>query len=365
MDFHEISSLNLAGRILSRDDLLLWILSGLKNKDSQDWEISMYQFLQAWLDENDFVIVKTSGSTGTPKPIKILKQQMVNSAIKTGKYLNLKKGDKGLLCLPADYIAGKMMLVRALVLGLNLTAAAPSSNPLKHFKEDFDFSAMVPLQVHEILKSPEGTEKLNRIDKLIIGGGPVPEQLREKIRRLKNKTFSTYGMTETVTHIAMELLNGPNADGWLQLLPGVHISTDENGRLIIEAPGVASAPVITNDLAEIGKDGRFRILGRFDNLIISGGINMIPEMTEQKTGHLFEQKFAITSLPDERLGEMPVLVIEGDEWNQEQQENLVEKMAAILKPFEKPRKIIFIEKLPETANHKIDRKALNRLIRNL
>lgn len=365
MDYREISSLNLAGRILSRGDLLQWISSGLKSQDSQDWEISIYQFLRDWLDENDFVTVKTSGSTGTPKPVKILKQQMVNSAIKTGDYLDLKKGDKALLCLPAEYIAGKMMLVRAMVLGLNLTITAPSSNPLKSYNENFKFSAMVPMQVHEILKTPKGIDKLNRIQKLIIGGGPVSEQLREKVRFLENKSFSTYGMTETVTHIAMEALNGPDADGWLQLLPDVRISTDKKGRLIIRAPGVASDPVITNDLAEISGEGRFRISGRFDNLIISGGINIIPEMIEQKTGHLFEQKFAITSLPDERLGEMPVLVIESIEWNQEQQESIIEKMAAIVKPFEKPRKIIFIGKFPETANHKIDRKALSGMIRYL
>ena len=362
MEFRDASSITLNGKFYDRDALLDFAMAGMDHADSKPRQKSIYRFLTEWLDEKDHVVVKTSGSTGSPKNIPIQKNLMVHSALKTGRFLGLARDDRALLCLPAEYIAGKMMLVRAMVLGLDLTMVEPSSNPLADMDASFAFCAMVPLQVHEILKDGTGIRKLNRIQNLIIGGGPVSEALRKKVRHLANRSFSTYGMTETITHIAMEPLNGPHADGFLEALPGVKIKPDSEGRLIIEAPGIAPGPVHTNDLAEIKDEKRFRITGRYDNIIISGGIKLIPEVIEKKIGRLISGRFIISSLPDERLGEMPVLVLEGKVGNEFSENELLNKIAVQLNKHQKPKQIFYLQSFPEAGNRKINRRKIREAI---
>ncbi len=355
MNYREATSLKIDGKYFEKDDLISFSNTQIKNPEIPGWQKSILNFIHNWLDNSDYIIVKTSGSTGVPKSIKLKKQYMLNSVLKTGAFLGLKKNDSALLCLSADYIAGKMMIVRSTVLGLDLTMVEPSGNPLKNMDEKYDFAAMVPMQVFHILLEEGGEQKLNKINNLIIGGAPVSTALKEKIKSLTNNTFSTYGMTETITHIAMERLNGKNADGLLHLLPGIKISTDDEKRINIYAHGISDAVVKTNDLAEINEDGSFKILGRFDNMIISGGINIIPETVEKKIEKFIDQRYIISAIYDEKLGEKLVLIIEGDKWPAEKIKVLQHLMAEILHPYENPKQIIFISKLPETASQKIDR----------
>ena len=167
-------------------------------KDGVSFERAIGSFLLDWLDDKDFVLVQTSGSTGAPKPIKLSKLAMVNSAMATAKYLDLKPGDTALHCLPSQYIAGKMMLVRALALGLEIDTVEPRSQPIFDCDKTYRFCAMLPMQLESII------DKVDNIDILIIGGSPMSKTLVEDTQKLQAKTFATYGMTETVTHIALK-----------------------------------------------------------------------------------------------------------------------------------------------------------------
>ncbi len=366
MDYKLASSILLNGKPYLKNDLILLAQGGLADQKSPDWEKSIFTFLLNWLDDNNHIEVKTSGSTGAPRNVLIQKQFMVNSALKTGVFLNLKKGNNALLCLPAEYIAGKMMLVRAMALSLNLTLSEPTSNPLKRRIEEFDFVAMIPTQVHEIFKEPDGDRKLNSIKNLIIGGAPLPLALRKTIQQLSNKSYLTYGMTETVTHIAMEKLNGVDADGWLHTLPGISVSADASGRLIIDAPEITESKVKTNDLVKIRNERTFKVIGRSDNLIISGGINIIPEEIENKIAHLMNAfpwvSFIVSSIPDEKLGELAVLVIEGKLPEPALQNDLLLQCSEELPKHQHPKQIFFLETFPRTGNQKVDRRRIRELI---
>lgn len=365
MDYKEISSLKMDDSSLDKEAIIRLSKNHFKDSQFPEWKKSIYTFLEYWFDDSDCVVVSTSGSTGLPKNIRIRKNHMINSALKTGQFLGLKKGAKALLCLPAGFIAGKMMVVRAMVLELELTTRVPQGNPLKDLDESFDFAAMVPMQVHEILADTSGIEKLNRIKNLIFGGSSISDDLRKQIKKLSNHSFLSYGMTETVSHIALEYLNGPKADGRLHMLPGVEVELDAKQRLIIHAPEIADAPVKTNDLAIIHNAHTFEITGRYDNLIISGGVNIIPELIEKKLEAIIEQRFVVSSLPDEKLGDKLVLVIGDLPWPKEDQDAFIRKAASLLSVFEKPKQLVFLSKLPLTANDKIDRAKLKHQIRDL
>lgn len=362
MDFRNFSSIVLNGRFYDRESLLRKSSNKLKDSGILSWQNEIYRFITEWLDDRDHVLVRTSGSTSKPKTISIKKQAMVVSALKTGQFLELKKGGKALLCMPAKYIAGKMMIVRAMALELDLTLVEPSSNPLKNFSANFDFAAMVPLQVHEILEEKDGPEKLNAIKNLIIGGGPISKSLRKKIGQLTNRSFSTYGMTETITHIAMEPLNGPEADGWLSTLPDVAVGLDNENRLIIDAPDILDHSIQTNDLAEMQDENKFRLLGRYDNIINSGGIKIIPEVVEKKLEKIISNRFVISSQPDDRLGEKLVLVIKGKPDKEFQKGTFLNRLATFLNKYEKPQHVFFLPHFPEAGNRKTDRNKIREMI---
>lgn len=364
MNYKEANTLLLNGKKLDKQGIKKFCSEVIDNPDQPVWLQSAAQFLCSWNDDSAEIELHTSGSTGNPKRILVKKQQMVNSAVKTGEFLGLQSGDKALACLSADFIAGKMMFVRAMVLGLDLTMVEPAGNPLKNIDDDFAFAAMVPLQVYQILQNEDGEQKLNRIKKLIVGGGPVADGLRERIKKLTNHTYSTYGMTETVTHIAMEILNGPNADGFLHTLPGVEISTGENDKLIIYAPDIADKPVRTNDIALMVSATVFKIAGRFDNIIITGGVKVFPELVEKKIDKLIDKRFIITSVEDAKLGQKIILVIEDEKWPQSDVDKLVQKLSKILDTYEKPKTLWFIPHFPTTENGKIKRKEVKKIIEN-
>jgi O-succinylbenzoic acid--CoA ligase len=364
MNYKEANTLLLNGQKLDKEGVKKFCTEVINNPDKPAWLKSVANFLCSWNDDSANIVLRTSGSTGSPKRIVVKKQHMVNSAAKTGEFLGLQSGDKALACLSADFIAGKMMFVRSMVLGLDLTMVEPAGNPLKDIDDDFAFAAMVPLQVYQILQSDNGEQKLNRIKKLIIGGGPVADGLRERIKKLTNSTYSTYGMTETVTHIAMEILNGPAADGFLHTLPGVEISTGENDKLVVYAPDIADEPVRTNDIALKVSKSVFKIAGRFDNMIITGGMKVFPELVEKKIDKLIDKRFMITSVDDVKLGKKVIIVIEDEKWLQADVVRLVQQLSKVLDTHEKPKTIWFLPKFPKTDNGKIKRNEVKKIIEN-
>jgi o-succinylbenzoate---CoA ligase len=297
-------------------------------------------FILDWLDGTDFIKSKTSGTTGTPKTISIPKKAMLQSAMATAAFFDLKATDKVLHCLPTQFIAGKMMFVRAFVLGFDLYFEEPSSNPLKNNKTIFDFAAMVPLQVENSI------HELQNIKKLIVGGAKIHSKLEKKLLHLQTEIFETYGMTETITHIAAKKV-GQKA---FSLLPNISIHTNENNCLIINAPLLYPDGIVTNDVVELISETQFIFIGRFDNVINSAGVKLFPEQIEAKLIDKINHRFYIVGSPDEKLGQKVVLYIECEKYH------LEDTIFNNLDKFEKPKEIIFVPKFNETPTGKIIRK---------
>ena len=274
--------------------------------------MTLKAFLEEWYNDSPFVHVQTSGSTGQPKPMLADKQCMRNSARITCDFLGLHKGDTALLCMSLDYIAGKMMVVRALERQLKLVCVEPSGHPLASLTTPPHFAAMVPMQVYNSLQVPEERQRLRAINHLIIGGGAIDDSLAAALYDFPNPVWSTYGMTETLSHIALRRLNGPEASAWYTPFPTVCLSLSADGCLVIDAPQVCRDTLITNDIAELAPDGRFRIIGRKDNVICSGGIKIQIEEVERVFRPHLAQPFLISKRPDPKFGEAVVLLTEGD-----------------------------------------------------
>ena len=305
-------------------------------------------FLAEWHDDNPTVLVHTSGSTGKPKPMYVEKRRMEASARITCSFLGLHEGDTALLCMPLDYIAGKMMVVRALTCGLHLVSVRPSGQP--QWEGPVRFAAMVPLQVWNLLHNEEGCRRLRQIDHLIIGGGAIDDALAALLRDFPNHVWSTYGMTETLSHIALRRLNGQERSDWYTPFEGVTVALSDEGCLTINAPAVHDGLLQTNDIAEL--DGRhFRILGRKDNVICSGGIKIQIEEVERLLHPRLTQPFMITKAPDTKFGEQMVLLTESNDVAA-----LQTVCRQVLPKFWQPRRYITVSQLPMTATGKPARK---------
>lgn len=329
--------------------------------NASDIHNDLQAFLRDWKSASPYLEVQTSGSTGTPKRITVRKEQMMNSARLTCEYLGLRQGDKALLCMPLRYIAGKMMVVRSLVAGLDLVVREPSGHPMADSDlPPLRFAAMVPLQVYNTLQVPEERERLCQTDILIIGGGSIDRELEERIQKLPIRAYSTYGMTETLSHIALRRLNGPEASPYYTPFPSVKLSLSADRTLVIDAPLVSDKTLVTNDVAELLPDGRFRILGRKDNIINSGGIKIQAEEVEEALRSVIPGGFAVTSVPDPKFGEAMVLLVAGEE-----DAGMFARIGPILPHYQHPKHIFRVEAIPLTGNGKIDRAACRRLAKQL
>ena len=284
--------------------------------------MTLEDFLSEWNNGSDRVLVHTSGSTGKPKPMRVEKKRMLNSARITCDFLGLKPGDSALLCMSLDYIAGKMVVVRSIERHLHLISVPPSGHPLKDVDEEITFAAMVPMQVYNTLQVPEERERLNRIRHLIIGGGAIDATLEQELQSLPGDIaiWSTYGMTETLSHIALRRINGDEASEWYQPFDSVHISQTEEGCLVIDAPQVCAETLVTNDIVEIEpyiynkvEKLRFRIKGRKDNVICSGGIKIQIEEVETLLKPHLEKPFMLAKKKDGKFGEIAVLLSEDED----------------------------------------------------
>ncbi|WP_170111240.1 AMP-binding protein [Mangrovibacterium marinum] len=331
------------------------LIAGREN--ATGWERDWLDFLAEWYDARDYIEVKTSGSTGEPKNILLKKDFVAASALRTIRFFNLKAGDRVLHCLPARYIAGKLMIVRALIGQLDLHLVDPATDfEVLQSGLHFKFAAMVINQVSKILEFGIWNLKFDRrnLDFLLLGGSAIPVSLEEKLQQVQTTCYSSYAMTETATHIALRQLNGPGKDGWYHGLDGISVKLNENGCVRIEMPGLENGFLQTNDLGELKDERTFRILGRADNRIISGGLKFSPEELEGKLESAIDLPFYISSKPDERLGARLVLVVEGTE-SAGLISQLRESCNERLSRYEQPGEIIFTPALPRTGNGKIKR----------
>lgn len=337
--YHNVHNrFKLNGFQLDKEDLCRIAYSFIKEGEAFERPVGM--FILDWFDQNDYIEMTTSGTTGAPKKIKIEKQAMVNSALSTGNFFGLEPGNRVLHCLPAQYVAGKMMLVRGFILGLDIDFVEPTSTPLERNDQTYDFGAMVPLQVQHSL------DKLPKIKKLIIGGAKVSSSLAQELIEIPTEIYETYGMTETITHIAAKKV-GEEA---FKTLPNVTVSEDERHCLVITAPNILQEPITTNDAVNVLNENEFIWLGRIDNVINSGGVKLFPEQIEEKLSHKIERRFFIASQESPELGEKLVLAVEGDPY-------IIDEHAfGDLGKYERPKVVLFIPKFLETPTGKVLRK---------
>lgn len=327
--------------------------------------MDLKEFLAEWHNDSPTILVHTSGSTGKPKPMLVEKRRMEASARITCQFLGLKEGDTALLCMPLDYIAGKMMVVRSLTCGLRLIAVEPTGTPC--WDEPVDFAAMVPLQVWNLLQEEEGRSRLRQIRHLIIGGGAINDELADALKDFPNQIYSTYGMTETLSHIALRRLNGPERSDWYMPFEDVDVSLNDEKCLVIKAPAVHDGPLVTNDIAELlpspigeGTGVRlFRILGRKDNVICSGGVKIQIEEVERLLSPHLSIPFMITKAPDVKLGEQVVLLTESPDIG-----TIRQCCQTILPKYWQPRHYLHVAHLPLTETGKPARVEAERIARS-
>ncbi|MHC5353015.1 AMP-binding protein [Myroides sp. LJL115] len=301
--------------------------------------VELGDFIVEWLDDNPYIVVQTSGTTGPPKQIYLTKQAVIYSARATGEFFNIHNKSKALLCMSTNFIAGKLMLVRALILGWDLHHVAPSSNVMQQVEGDFDFVAMVPMQVQASF------QELNRIKCLIIGGAKVSASLSERLLSLDTRVYETYGMSETITHIAAKRI----CEQYFTILPHVSIEQDNRGCLVINAPNITSEPIITNDVVTLLNEKDFIWKGRIDNVINSGGIKLYPEEIEQLLSPKIPYPFFIGSKNDPILGNKVVLVIQAKAYM------LEDTIFETLHRYQRPKEIQFCDTFITTESGKVIR----------
>lgn len=325
-------------------------------KEGEEYERAIGDFLLDWFSERPNLSIGTSGSTGTPKIITVQKVQMIDSALATGTFFDMGPGTKALHCLSADYIAGKMMLIRAMFLGWDIHFTQPVSSPIIPTGHYYDFCAMVPLQVQGSLHI------LNRIGTLIVGGAPLSPELRLKVGKLETKVYETYGMTETVSHIAVKrIADDLTAIPYFKALPDVVLSQDHRDCLVIEAPKVSNGTIVTNDVVQLISPSEFLWLGRYDNIINSGGIKLIPEQIEKKLSPLFDSRFFVAGVPDAVLGQKLVLVVEGP-IDRERIGQEIRNLKTLSK-YEIPKEIHSLPNFIETGSGKVRREETLRVLK--
>lgn len=350
--YSDVNSFTYKGKVYSGANAINDLCT-VFNKSGDECLIDLAEFLLCWLDGSDHIVLQTSGSTGQAKQISVSKKAMLVSAQKTLGFFNLQPGDKALLCLSPKYIAGKMMVLRSMLGQLNLLYYGLSSNPLSKLNEHVDFVAMVPAQAQEAYL--QSRAKFDFVYQLIIGGAAVGKELRLNLASLQTKCWETYGMTETVSHIALRNISEERNNGFIPL-PGIAISTNEEQCLLIDAPDLLEESLVTNDLVEISEDGSFRLLGRIDNVINTGGVKVVPEQIENALSTFINRRIAIVGLSDRKWGQRVVLVIEGDYY--EFDESIFDE----LKKYEKPKEIMFLKTFPMTETGKIKRSEIKELL---
>jgi len=334
------------------------ILSIISKRDAPSWTIPLFDFINSWLDDSvTHFTVQTSGSTGTPKQIQHSREAMTASASRTCDFFQFKQGDTALLALPSTHIGGKMMIVRSIIRSLKLICTEPRSNPLAQLDSNIqiDFAAFTPMQMTLMMDDASTLPKLSKIKKIILGGGEVSFPLRQRLQGIDAAVYETYGMTETISHIALKKLNGTDRSDNFTTLEGVKIALDSRACLMIEAPHLSSSLLITNDIVRIVSDIEFQWLGRYDNIINTGGIKVSAEEIERKLQPHIKDNFFITGLPDDKLGQRVTLILETFRYHKQDESIYIDLFNTYLDKFERPRKVLTIDKFSYTENGKINK----------
>lgn len=352
--------LSINGKLLTYKTILNQF-DNLISESNSDWENELFCFIKDWNSPEDYINIKTSGSTGLTKNINLPKNIMRQSAIRTINYFGLNNSDNILLNLSCGFIAGKMMIVRAIVAQMNIKVVDPKCDFSFLEEETFSFGAMVPNQLQKILDKKNGNKLVQNIKNLIIGGAAVQNSLCKQISNFNNRIVSTYGMTESASHIAFRELTGESKPEYYTCLNGIKVDVNEKSCLLISIPEFSEI-IETNDIAVLSSPFSFKILGRADNVINSGGIKYLPENIESKLVDLIKGRFVISSLPDDKLGERIVLVFEGI-----QSGNIIDEIrkSNLLDTYEIPKEIFSLKNFPETINSKIKREEIKQLITHI
>ncbi|MEI6310646.1 MAG: AMP-binding protein [Bacteroidota bacterium] len=343
----------------TQEELLMKALQMQADNTVPEWEQTIWAFIYAFINpETDSFINKTSGSTGIPKEIKILKKQAIASAQKTIDFFQLKKNDRLHLCMHAKYIGAKMMVVRALIGEMQLSYSEPTSEALLKIGFPVDFCAAVPLQVQKLVeKNKEGNPFIKT---LLIGGASISSSLRNVIIQQATHYYHSFGMTETISHIALQHIN--TNERFYTLLDGIAIGVDDSNCLWIDAPVIGVNHLQSNDIVELISASQFIWQGRKDYMINSGGVKIIPELIEAKIQPLIPFPFFLSSIPDELLGEKLILLIESKAADVVDKKYLVESMQEILAKYEVPKEIYVLAHFLYTETNKIKRKETTALI---
>ncbi len=353
-------SLTVDGKVLSSTDAYVHFdrLSTTRKKD-QEWKKALGDLVfELTIHGGKSIRASTSGTTGPPKWMAIPRRDLVNSARATADAFELNEGDRVLLCLPCEYIAGKMMLVRAMALGLDLHVIDPRGSVLENLgttNEHFRFTAMVPLQLHRAIQEDRKRVE-EQFDTILLGGGPVSAVLEEDLQGLRTKVYQGYGSTETVTHVALRRVNGKAPEELYTAIAGVTFRTDERGCLVVRTPHLSTKEHVTNDLVELTDDRRFHWLGRFDNVILSGGKKIYPEILEARTAGVIPYPHFFISYPDDRLGEAVALVLETDQKPEDVLDEVMPALFSVLTEHELPRRVLALKHFHRTRSGKVMRR---------
>jgi O-succinylbenzoic acid--CoA ligase len=328
-----------------------------------NFEASAFLFIRQWFHQTTTFMQQTSGSTGVPKQIAVTREQMVASALLTKQALMLNAGETSFVCLDPAYIAGKMMLVRSFVVDMKIVMAEPRLNPFQGLSEnELDFTALVPLQLAELLQSDD-KRRLNSFKSILIGGAAISPEIQKSTSKLTSRIYATYGMTETVSHIALQRINGRDASEYFTVLPGIEIYSDDRGCLVIHSPYL-DEKIVTNDMVEIIDERHFKWLGRADNVINTGGVKMIPEKIELLIHKVFDNlgiknKFFISSIKDVALGDRLILLIEG-ELDTTSIRAIKSSLKKNLHPYENPKEVFTNVNFVLTETGKVNRQETRR-----
>lgn len=313
------------------------------------------EFVVDWSNTKDWIQARTSGSTGRPKNIKIKKEHILASAKRTLDFLALKPGDSALLCMPNRFIGGKMMIARSIIGDLDLHIADTTATPELPNGKSIDFAAVVPMQLYNITEDPAASEQWKKVKKIIVGGGQVDPRLDERVSNWPNEIYESFGMTETISHVALRRINGAERNTPFMVLEGIEIDKDERDCLIIKSDLLPENPLITNDIIRLENDRSFHWVGRADNMINSGGVKVIPEVIEKLAKPYLNTNFFFAGLKDEELGERVVLIIESQPLSETDQTDLIEDLRRDLHKHELPKEILYLDAFAETENGKLNR----------
>ena len=353
--FHPETRIELEDITIGRDNL-----NDLHVIHSNDnWKEVFLRFIEIWTSDNKSITFHSSGTTGSKKSIAFTREHLTRTALLSIRFFGLTAGDRVLLPLAPEYIASRMMLIRAMIAGLNVKVVKATSNPLMNMPDTtFDFALFVPLQIKEMITNSTTIHKVNAIRKIIIGGAPIPEETQGILVNMKNDVYETFGMTETASHIALRKLSGTDLLPYFTTMEGITVSNDEQGRLVVHAPMLSPDNLVTNDCAEVIDDKTFRWLGRYDHLINSGGFKINPELLEEKLEHALKMEIMVAGIPDENLGERLVMVMKGSPDEPFAVGHIRSVLRKILHPYEIPKEFYIHSPFKKNPNGKLLRREM-------